>query len=207
ELLVHTEVLNAAADAIRARHPDLLIEIKLMDLAGHVERPVCRNCVPAGFRLGPTGAGGIPMLEPTQAAPTGAARFSELARLRNRAGPMPAEAELLLLAAGITEAGLTGDQARNALAATRGDQPSAVNVERDLVTYLRSRMDRHGQVGLTEMQEAARLFRRLQGAGLTARQADAQAARIAQGAGLRPRLQGFWPFRSTRWFDALLTHP
>ncbi len=63
ELRVHTEVLNAAADAIRARHPDLLIEIKLMDLEGHVERPICRSCVPAGFRLGPVGTDGIPMLE------------------------------------------------------------------------------------------------------------------------------------------------
>jgi hypothetical protein len=207
ELRVHTEVLNAAADAIRARHPDLLIEIKLMDLGGHVERPVCRNCVPAGFRLGPIGTDGIPMLEPAETAPasTGEARFTELARLRNRAGPMQTEAELALLSTGVTEAGLTATQARQALDAARGAQPSATNVERDVVTYLRSRMDREGQVGPTEMQEAARLYRRLQGGGVTPREADAQAARIAQGAGLRPRPHGFWPFRSTRWFGALLS--
>lgn len=204
ELRVHTEVLNAAADAIRARHPDLLIEIKLMDLTGHVERPPCRSCVPSGFRLGPMGADGIPMLEPAEMAPSGEARFTELARLRNRLGPMQAEAELALLATGVNEAGLTAAQARQALEATRGGQPSASTVERDVVTYLRSRMDREGRVGPTEMQEAARLYRRLQGGAITPREADAQAARIAQGAGLRPRPHGFWPFRSTRWFGAML---
>lgn len=205
ELRVHTEVLNAAADAIRARHPDLLIEIKLMDLEGHVERPICRSCVPAGFRLGPVGADGVPMLEPVETPPSGEARFTELARLRSRAGPMRAEAELALLSTGVTEAGLTATQARKALSAARGENPTATNVERDVITYLRSRMDRDGRVGPTEMQEAGRLYRRLQGGGVTPREADAQAAAIAQGAGLRPRPHGFWPFRSTRWFGALLS--
>lgn len=201
ELRLHTEVLNGAADAIRARHPDLTIEIKLMELDGTVTRPACRSCVPVGFRLGEVAQDGLPVLEPLPPVPA-APRMAEMARLRNRAGPMDREGEFALLEMGITEDGLTLAQAQAVLAATATARPR--EVERDILTYLRSQADRQGRISEPVLGEAAGLYRRLAGPGMTEAEARMAVARIAAQAGFTPRPRGWWPFRSTRWWDGLI---
>jgi len=208
EKRLHAEVLNAAADAIRARHPDLLIEIKLMDLDGTIIRPTCRSCVPGGFRLGAMGDDGLPLLEPDPGAPLGAAspfaatpRVAELARLRRRRGALNAEAELALMEHAITKEGMTLAEARSAIA-----EPGAANpktAERDVLVYLRSQADRQGRIARRMLGEAAGLYRRLAGPGVTAGEAERATARIAIQAGFTARPQGIWPFRSTRWLTRL----
>lgn len=201
ELRLHTEVLNRAADAIRARHPDLLIEIKFMEKDGSVARPACRSCIPAGFRAGPPGADSLPTLLPMEAAAPGpAARFGELARLRSRGAPLDAEAELRLLSAGVGEAGLSAAAARDALRQAQDGRPDAAAVERDVTSWMQARADRRGLIGPSELAEAAALNRRLQGQALSPEAARRQAAQWAARAGLQPRPTGIWPLRSTRWF-------
>jgi hypothetical protein len=196
ELRVHTEVLNAAADAIRARHPDLLIEIKLMDLDGTVTRPECRSCVPTGFRLGTVLQDGVPVLEPAPPPHT-----ATLARLRRSRGALNAEAEFALLERAITEDGLTLAEAEAAIADPASPRPRVAR--QDVLIYLRARADRRGQVDHPSIAEAAGLYRRLQGPGVTLREAEQAVAAIASEAGFMPRPSGLWPFRSTRWFDRM----
>jgi hypothetical protein len=201
ELRVHVELLNAAADAIRARHPDLLIEIKLMALDGSVVQPTCRSCIPLGFQVGATGVTGVPTLEPDPLSPLGPAgppRIADIARLRRRRGALDAEAEFALLEKAVTEEGMTLDEARTALA-----EPGSVNsktINRDVVTYLRSQADRKGRIDQRAMREAAGLYRGLNEPGVTMGEAERAVARIASDAGFTPKPSGFWPFRSTRWF-------
>lgn len=197
ELRLHAEVLNRAADAIRARHPDLLIELKFMEKDGSVARPPCRSCIPTGFRAGPVGPDGLPLLMPE---PQAAARFGELARLRNRGAPLDAEAELRLLSAGVAEAGLSATEARGALRAAQGERPSAAAVERDVRSWLRSRADRRGRIGPRDLAEAAALNRRLQGQAIPLETARRQAVQWAEREGVRPRPVGIWPLRSVGWF-------
>jgi len=201
ELRIHTEVLNGAADAIRARHPDLTIEIKLMELNGSVTQPACRACVPVGFRLGAIAQDGLPALEPNPAPPA-APRMAEMARLRSQSGPMDRRAEFALLEMGITQDGLTLAQAQAVLAEAATARPQ--EVERDILTYLRAQADRQGRISETMLGEAAGLYRRLQGPGLTELEARRAVAGIAARAGFMPRPGGWWPFRSTRWWDSLL---
>jgi hypothetical protein len=201
ELRVHVEVLNAAADAIRARYPDLLIEIKLMALDGSVVRPTCRSCIPPGFQIGAMGADGLPSLEPDPLSPQGPAgppRIADIARLRRRRGALDAEAEFALLEKAVTEEGMTLEEARTALAEPGSVNPKAIN--RDVMTYLRSQADRKGRIDQRALREAAGLYRGLNEPGGTMAEAERAAARIAAEAGFTPKPSGFWPFRSTRWF-------
>ena len=201
EQRVHVEVLNAAADAIRARYPDLLIEIKLMSLDGSVIQPTCRSCVPPGFQIGAMGADGVATLDPEPLSPPGPAgppRIADIARLRRRRGALDAEAEFALLEQAVTQEGMTLDEARTALA-----EPGTVNsktINRDVMTYLRSQADRKGRIDERAIGEAAGLYRGLNDPGVTMAEAQRAAVRIATEAGFTPKPSGFWPFRSTRWF-------
>ena len=201
ELRVHGEVLNRAADAIRARHPDLLIELKFMEKDGSVARPACRSCIPAGFRAGPLGPDNLPTLVSEGAAKPGPAeRFGELARLRSRGAPLNAEAELRLLSEGVGGAGLSAAAARQTLRLAQGELPGAAAIERDVTSWLRCRADRRGRIGPRDLAEAAGLNRRLQGQVITPEAARRQVAQWAERAGLEPRPTGLWPLSSTRWF-------
>ena len=207
ELRIHTEVLNQAADAIRTRHPDLLIELKLMNKDGSTIRPPCRNCIPTGFIPGPAGADGLPApgaapdSAPNPARPgrEPAERLADLARLRRRAGPLDRAGETALLASGITDAGLDAEAARGALAMVLGAEPPPAMIEADTIAYLRSRADAAGRIGSRDLEEAAALHRSRQGG--TRAENLARAARLAAEAGMAPRPEGVWPFRSTGWFD------
>lgn len=201
ELRLHEAVLNRAAEAIRARHPTLLIEIKFMEMDGSVSRPACRSCIPAGFVKGPPGPDNLPTLLPEGADPRPPAqRFGALARLRALGGPLDAEAELRLLSAGVGDAGLSAAAARETLRRAQGAQPGAAAIERDVTGWLRIRADRRGRIGPRDLTEAAGLSRRLQGQAITAEAARRQVVGWAERAGLSPRPAGLWPLRSTRWF-------
>jgi hypothetical protein len=125
EARVHAEVLNRAAAEVRARHPDLLVEIQLMDLDGSTRILPCAACVPRGFRaeaVDPAAAaiataslGAGATVAPPYAAepPPNPAGFAELARVRLGDGRAPApEAELALLTEGVTRYGLTAREAQ-----------------------------------------------------------------------------------------------
>ncbi len=213
EFRQHTEVLNLAAEAVRARHPDLLVEIKLMELDGSVRVLPCAACVPQGFRAEAFGPAAVSIaaasrgagaeIAPSARAPTpvDAAGFAELARVRAGAAMDPA-AELALLSEGVTRYGLTAQAARQALEAAglRQGATSARAGTRDVAAFLASRKDAAGQVGSRDVTQAAALYRRLAGPELTLADAQRRTAALAESASITPRAEGFWPFRSTRWF-------
>lgn len=213
ELRVHGELLNRAADAVRARHPDLLVEIKLMDLDGTVRVLPCANCVPSGFRaeaVGPAaraiasaslGEGAMIAPPPRMRAMGDPQGFAELARLRAKSGTADPEADLTLLSRGVTEYGLSAEEAQQALQAAAREQgaPMARSVERDTAAFLGSRKDRQGRIAKADVQQAARLYRSLSGVRVTAGEAEQRAARIAEAEGMAPKPQGIWPFRSGHW--------
>jgi hypothetical protein len=218
ELRVHSDVLNRAAEAVRARHPDLLVEIKLMDLDGTVRVLPCASCVPGEFRaeaVDPVGRavaaaslGNGAVIEPRRAAgitpdPQG---FAELGRLRGLSGRTDPTADLALLTRGVVDYGLTAEEARQVLesAAYAQGAPSPLGgPERDTAAFLRSRQDRHGRIGREDVLQAARLYRRLGGVRVTAAEAEQRAARIADAEGLAPRPKGIWPFRSGTWLRTM----
>ncbi len=201
ELRVHTDLLNRAAAEVRRRHPDMEVEIKLMELDGAVQSLPCLHCAPQGLRaeaVMPPASVPSPNRKPEA--------FAELVRLRSAPGAQPdAAQERELLATGIREYGLTVDEARR----IRGEvgAPSGAVAERDISVFLTSRADARGRIGRTDVAEAGRLYRRLSGGTLREQDAKARAARIASTAGLEPRAEGFWPFRSERWFRRLTAVP
>ncbi len=213
ELRVHTEVLNRAAEAVRARHPDLLVEIKLMELDGTVRVLPCAACAPGGFRaeavvpaaraaaMGSLDVGAS--LQPTErgAAPRDPAGFTELARLRASADAVDPEADLALLTRGVTEYGLTAEQAQQMLesVARSAGGPTARSAARDTAAFLRSRQDRQGRIAKQDVLQAAQLYRRLVGQRVTTGEARQRVARIADAEGLAARPEGVWPLRSTAW--------
>jgi len=211
ELRVHGEVLNRAAEAVRARHPDLQVEIKLMELDSSVRVLPCAACVPRGFRA----EGVEPAARLTAAAALGkgarlvpqeaegplrdARGFTELARLRNAAGAHDPAADLALLSRGVTEFGLTATEAQQALeGAAEGAAPGR-HLERDTLAYLRSVQDRKGRLAKGDVKRGAKLYRRLSGVRVTAAEAEQRAARLAEAEGLAARPEGVWPFRSQHW--------
>uniref|UniRef100_UPI0018E053CC hypothetical protein n=1 Tax=Neoroseomonas rubea TaxID=2748666 RepID=UPI0018E053CC len=145
ELRQHQEVLNRAAAAVRERHPDMGVEIKLMELDGSVRVLPCA-CAPGGglraeavdpageaiAAMAASGGGSIAAPHRAMALPDPDG-FAELVRLRF-AGTVPdPEAELALLTDGVTRFGLTAEDARAAVLA-EGERrgvagPSAALVE------------------------------------------------------------------------------
>lgn len=207
---VHADILNRAAEAVRARHPDLMIEIKLMDLDGRVRVLPCAACVPRGFRadaVDPVGqalaqatAGAGTVIEPGTGA-RNPARFADLARLRATSGVPDPEADLALLSRGVGEYGLTAEEAQQALASAARAEGSTTGprADRDIVAFLRSRQDRLGRVAKQDVEQAGALYRQLAGMRVTANEAERHAARVVEAEGIGARPRGVWPFRSTAW--------
>jgi hypothetical protein len=201
ELQVHSELLNRAAAEVRRRHPDMEVEIKLMELDGSVRALPCLHCAPQALRAEPV----EPPVPAAKAAHDPTA-FAELVRLRTAPGAQPdAAQERALLATGIREYGLTAEEARR----IRGEvgAPDGMRAERDISTFLASRADSRGRIGRADVAEAGRLYRRLSSGTLREQDAKIRAARIASTSGLEPRAEGLWPFRSERWFRRLTAEP
>lgn len=189
ELAQHQAVLDRAAAGVLARHPDMRVELRLMELDGSSTLLPCAAC--AAVQPGPLRAEAVP--------PPG---FAELVRLHLRDGPLTPEAERALLAEGITRHGLTAEAARatlSAAAAARGESTGA-GVAKEVLAYLRSRADAGGRVAQADMAQAATLYRRLS-PGVAPAEATRRSAVLLEGAGLRPRPEGLW--RSTAWFRRL----
>ena len=194
ELQVHTDLLNRAAAEVRRRHPDMEVEIALMDLEGGVQVLPCQHCAPQGLRAEAVAAPGV------RRDPEG---FTELVRLRTAHGAQPdAAQERELLATGVRDHGLTAEEARQ-IRARHGSAAGAAT-ERDVAAYLATRADKRGRIGSVDVKAGARLYRRLSGGALRDQDAQARTVRIASTAGLEPRAEGFWPFRSQGWFNRQL---
>lgn len=192
EMEVHADLLNRAAAEVRRRHPDMEVEIALMALDGSVQVLPCAQCAPAqGLRAEAVGG------------PRDPEGFAELVRLRTAEGTMPDEAqERALLAIGVREHRLTAEEARQIRARHGGN--GGRTAERDVAAYLATRSDRQRRIGSADVRAGAQLYRRLSGGTLREQEARARTVRIASGAGLEPRAEGFWPFRSRRWFNRQL---
>lgn len=50
ETRIHARLLHCAAEVVRARHPDLEVRLKLMDLQGRMQALPCPNCTPTALR-------------------------------------------------------------------------------------------------------------------------------------------------------------
>ena len=194
ELQVHADLLNRAAAEVRRRHPDMEVEIALMDLDGAVQVLPCQHCAPQGLRAETV------VVPDARRDPGG---FTELVRLRTAHGAQPdAAQERALLATGVREHGLTAEEARQIRA--RYGSTAGAAAERDVAAYLATRADKRGRIGSVDVTAGARLYRRLSGNTLREQDARARTARIAAGAGLEPRAEGVWPFRSQGWFNRQL---
>jgi hypothetical protein len=212
ELRQHQEVLNRAAAAVRERHPDMGVEIKLMELDGSVRVLPCACGQPGGLRaeaVDPAGeaiaamaaSGGGSIAAPHRAMalpdPDG---FTELVRLRF-AGTVPdPEAELALLTEGVTRFGLTAEQARGAVLA-EGERrgvagPSAALAEAR--AFLSAQADARRRVGRADAERAAMLFRRRSGLREPQAALTRRIATLIESEGLTPRPEGL--LRSTTWF-------
>ncbi|MEO3471872.1 hypothetical protein AAFN86_08405 [Roseomonas sp. CAU 1739] len=192
ELAVHADLLNRAAAEVRRRHPDMEVEITLMDLDGAVQVLPCQHCAPQGLRA--------EAVEAPLAAQRNPKAFAELVRLRTAHGAQPDPAqERALLATGVREHGLTAEEARQIRARHGG--PGGAAAERDVAAYLSTRADKRGRIGSADVTAGAQLYRRLSGGALREQDARVRTVRIAFGAGLEPRAEGFWPFRTQGWFN------
>ncbi|WP_372618065.1 hypothetical protein [Falsiroseomonas sp.] len=213
ELRQHHAVLTRAAEAVRARHPDMSVEVKLMELDGSVRILPCAACAPApGLRAeaveDPAGglvaraAGGGAWIAPPRPAPIepDPAGFAELVRLRAGGGLPNAEAELALLTEGVTRYGLGAAEARAMLEAEgrRRGVAGGGAVAREARVFLRSAADARGRVAREDAARAAALYRNLSGRHASQGEAERRVAALLEEEGLSPRRDGL--LRSTAWF-------
>jgi hypothetical protein len=213
ELRQHHAVLERAAAAVRARHPDMTVEIKLMELDGSARVLPCAACAPAGGlraeAVDPAGAviaaaaaaGGARIVpaSPDLPAPDPTA-FAELVRLRAAGGLADPEAELALLTEGVVRHGLTAADARAVVQAeaTRSGMAGAAAAAAEARAYLRAQADPRGRVARTDALHAAALYRRVTGRQATEAEATRRIAALVEAEGLQPRPEGV--LRSTTWF-------
>ena len=198
ELVQHHAVLERAAAAVRARHPDMTVEIKLMELDGSARTLPCATCHPAGQPAGFRAEAVAPPTTPTPANGDAGA-FAELVRLRTGLGPLDPEAERSLLSEGVTRHGLTARGARavlDGIVTARGGATTSAS-ERDVGVFLRSRADRQGRVARADAERAAALYRALSGPGLGTGAAARRVVALMETEGLSPKPEGL--MRSTAW--------
>jgi hypothetical protein len=213
ELRQHHEVLNRAAAAVRARHPDMLVEIKLMEIDGSVRILPCACGQPGGLRaeavqdpageaIAAAAASGGGYIAPAAPRPAmaDADGFAELVRLRFVGTAPDPEAELALLTEGVTRFGLTAEEAR-AMVMAEGERrgvagPSAALSEAR--AFLTAQADARRRVGRADAERAAQLFRRRSGVREPQAVLDRRIATLIESEGLSPRPEGV--LRSTTWF-------
>ncbi|WP_170979354.1 hypothetical protein [Roseomonas sp. HF4] len=213
EFRAHEAVLNRAAAAVRARHPDMTVELQLMELDGSVRILPCAGCAPAGGLRAeavadPAGrsidaaaaAGGARFAPPKPpAAPSDPAGFAERARLHAADGNPDPAAELALLSDGVTHHGLTAAEARALLEAEAsrhgilGDAAGA----REARAFLRAQADPAGRVARADVERAAALYRNITGRRVTEVEAVRRVLGMLEQDNLRPRPAGM--LLSTAW--------
>jgi hypothetical protein len=213
ELRQHHAVLERAAAAVRARHPDMTVEIKLMELDGSARVLPCAGCAPTGGlraeAVDPAGAvifaaaaaGGATIVPPTPDLPVpDPAAFAELVRLRVAGGIADPEAELALLTEGVVRHGMTAADARAVVQAeaARSGRAGAGAAAAEVRAYLRAQADTRGRVARTDALHAAALYRRVTGRQSSEAEAGRRVAALIEAEGLSPRPAGM--MRSTTWF-------
>jgi hypothetical protein len=206
ELRQHQGVMQRAAEAVRARHPDMTIELKLMELDGTARLLPCAACAPAGGlraeAVQPDGRGGAGIAARAGAAvpPGGEAAFADLVRLRAAEGLLDPDAERALLSEGVTHHGLTADAARAVLQrdGQRNGIATGAAAAAEARAFLRAQADPRGRVARTDALHAAALYRRVTGRRATEAEAARQVAALIEAERLAPRPEGV--LRSTTWF-------
>jgi hypothetical protein len=216
ELRQHHGVMQRAAEAVRARHPDMTIELKLMELDGTARLLPCAACAPTGGlraeAVQPDGRGGAAvsardgaggMAQPdgrVAASPAGDTAFAELVRLRAAQGLLDPDAERALLSEGVTRHGLTADAARAVLQreGQRSGIATGAAAAAEARAFLRAQADPRGRVARTDALHAAALYRRVTGRRATEAEAARQVAALIEAERLAPRPEGV--LRSTTWY-------
>jgi hypothetical protein len=193
EYAAHGDVLNRAAAAVRARHPDMTVELLLMELDGTAQRMPCLACAPTG----PLRAEAVPA--PAASAPQQG--YAELVKLRAEAGLAEPEAELALLTEGVTRYGLSANDARATLAAEAERRGLARDGAKEARVFLRSQADARGRVAQADVQRATMLFRNVTGRQASEAEAARRVATLMEAEGLAPKPEGL--LRSTTWFRRL----
>jgi hypothetical protein len=214
ELRQHHAVLERAAAAVRARHPDMSVEIKLMDLDGSTRLLPCAACAPAGGLHAEAVDPAAPLIAAAMTAPGGAllaparpaapepdaAGFAELVRLRTGDAALDPAGELALLTEGVTRYGLSAAEARGVLdgeAARRGTGTNAT-AAREAAAFMRAQADARGRVARADFLQAAELYRAVTGRRLSPAEAQRRTATLLAEEGLAARPDGL--LRSTAWF-------
>jgi hypothetical protein len=224
ELRQHHGVMQRAAEAVRARHPDMAIEIKLMELDGTARLLPCAACAATGGLRAeavqpdgrgvaavsarneavavPEGTGASADLAPDGAAApsAGEAAFADLVRLRAAGGLVDADAERALLSEGVLHHGLTAAQARAVLhgEGRRSGIATAAAAAAEARAFLRAQADPHRRVARTDALHAAALYRRVTGRRATEAEAARHVAALIEAERLSPRPEGV--LRSTTWY-------
>lgn len=225
ELRQHHGVMQRAAEAVRARHPDMTIELKLMELDGTARLLPCAACAPTGGlraeavqpdgrgvaavsardgRVAASardGAGGMAQPDGRVAAsPAGDTAFADLVRLRATQGLLDPDAERALLSEGVTRHGLTADAARAVLQreGQRSGIATGAAAAAEARAFLRAQADPRGRVARTDALHAAALYRRVTGRRATEAEAARQVAALIAAERLAPRPEGV--LRSTTWY-------
>ncbi|WP_198372946.1 hypothetical protein [Roseomonas rosulenta] len=216
ELRQHHGVMQRAAAAVRERHPDLAVEIKLMELDGSARVLPCTACAPVGGlraeAVDPAGAiiaaaaatGGATIVPPDPEPPRpGEAGFAELVRLRAADGLANPEAELALLTEGVVRHGLSAAEARAVVQAegARRGIATGTAAATEVRAFLRAQADPRGRVARTDALHAAALYRRVTGRQATEAEAARRVATLIEAEGLSPRPEGV--LRSTTWFRGM----
>jgi hypothetical protein len=203
---LHADVLRRAAAEVRRRHPELQVELILMDLDGGARIFACEACGP------------MDPAAPSQAHPPDGGEASEALRilhdpgrfadlLRARGGDargLDEAGHLAALSEGVTRFGLSAHEARDVAARVLAPEGTPGRAREDLRAFLRSRADRQGRISARDVAVAARFHRAMAPLPTTRAASERDVILVAEQDGLQPRPRGPWPFRSIRWFQRLL---
>ena len=189
ELRQHQAVLERAASEVRARHPDMTVEIRLMELDGSANILSCAACAPPGL-VAQTMA--PPTVDPKRA-------FADLVRLRGAAPAQPEAAQRDLMAEGVTHFGLDAAEVRLIVEAEARRRGISATAEREVAAFLRSEADGEGRVSRRSAEQAAMLLRTMR--PMPKEEASRRVAALLEAESLAPRPDGI--LRRRGWLDRM----
>lgn len=191
ELRQHQAVLERAASAVRARHPDMTVEIRLMELDGSAQILSCAACTPRG------------LVEQTVAPQTVDPKraFADLVRLRGTAHAPTEAAQRDLMAEGVTRFGLDSAEIRLIVEAEARRRGIFTTAEREVAAFLRSEADGKGLVARRSAEQAVTLLRAMR--PMPKEEASRRVAALLEAEGLAPRPDGL--MRRRGWLNRMAT--
>lgn len=194
EFRLHVRICQEVADEAARRDPSLEVEFGFMELDGRVQRIVTQ----------PPRSGARQQTASPSAAPDRRATSAERVRARLAGRPIDRAAQFDLLQLGVTEHGLSAEEAdvvlRSAVAESDGrlDRDTDAAVE----AFLLARAGRRRRVSEADFEAATRLMRMGNETATDAVSARRRVKTIMQRQGARPR-SALWPPFSRRWYNRI----